>query len=146
MRKHFRRRVVEGISEKQCTSCEEWLTLDQYQVKTSNGKSYLRSWCKDCFRVQSCLRYEGGYKKKAAHGNGWKHSQGYRCLYVDGKEVLEHRHVWEKHNGPIPKGYEIHHKNGIKTDNEIDNLQMLTCSEHAKLHSPKGYWNGKISS
>lgn len=34
----------------------------------------------------------------------------------------------------VPRGYEIHHKNKDRNDNRIENLEMLSRSEHAKLH------------
>lgn len=45
-----------------------------------------------------------------------------------------HRYVWEKEIGSIPKGCQIHHINGNKADNRIDNLSMLTASGHQRLH------------
>lgn len=45
-----------------------------------------------------------------------------------------HRYVWEKHKGKIPKGYDIHHIDHDKSNNDISNLQMLTKSDHLKLH------------
>jgi len=45
-----------------------------------------------------------------------------------------HRYIYEMHYGEIPKGYEIHHKDGNKLNNNIDNLEILTKSEHTKLH------------
>ena len=41
-----------------------------------------------------------------------------------------HRVVWEYHNGKIPKGYEIHHKDENTHNNNIDNLNLV----HKKLH------------
>lgn len=45
-----------------------------------------------------------------------------------------HRYVWEYHNGEIPKGYEIHHIDYDKSNNDISNLQLLSQKEHQKLH------------
>lgn len=45
-----------------------------------------------------------------------------------------HVYVWEHFNGAIPKGYEIHHKDFDKKNNEIENLQMLTSKEHHEIH------------
>lgn len=45
-----------------------------------------------------------------------------------------HRYVWEKHNGKIPKGYDIHHIDHDKNNNDISNLRMMTQCEHMRLH------------
>lgn len=45
-----------------------------------------------------------------------------------------HRYIWEKNNGPIKKGYIIHHKDENKENNNIDNLECLTRSEHQRKH------------
>lgn len=45
-----------------------------------------------------------------------------------------HVYVWEFFNGKIPDGYQIHHKDFDKSNNEIENLILLSASDHAKLH------------
>ena len=45
-----------------------------------------------------------------------------------------HRKVWEFYNGPIPEGYEVHHIDGDTDNNDIENLALLTESEHYAKH------------
>ena len=44
-----------------------------------------------------------------------------------------HRIVWESFVGPIPPGMQINHKNGIKGDNRLENLEVVTPSQNT-LH------------
>ena len=48
--------------------------------------------------------------------------------------VYMHRVVWEFYNTKIPDGYEIHHIDFDRSNNNISNLQLLTVTEHKKLH------------
>lgn len=38
-------------------------------------------------------------------------------------------------NGPLPKGYIVHHKDHNKLNDNLDNLERLTISEHMKIHN-----------
>lgn len=51
---------------------------------------------------------------------------------------FEHRAVWEAANGPIIGGLVVHHVNGIKTDNRIENLRLMRRSDHIALHKELG--------
>lgn len=45
-----------------------------------------------------------------------------------------HVYVWEYHNGKIPSGHHVHHKDFDKANNEITNLELLTARQHMSLH------------
>lgn len=53
---------------------------------------------------------------------------------IGDKKKRLHIYVWEKHNGVISKGMHIHHIDHDKTNNEIENLTMMTAKEHMILH------------
>lgn len=54
--------------------------------------------------------------------------------FPDGNKQMAHHYVWEKHYGPIPSGYHIHHISGNRLDNRLINLQLMSASEHIELH------------
>lgn len=45
-----------------------------------------------------------------------------------------HRDMWRHHHGPIPDGWDVHHRDHDKTHNVIENLQCLPKDEHTRLH------------
>lgn len=69
--------------------------------------------------------------------NGIRFTRTYDTDYFKSLKVTPHgmhRYVWEFYNGPIPEGYEIHHKDGNKANNDISNLACLEQGEHKRLH------------
>ena len=57
------------------------------------------------------------------------HKNKRNCIY-------EHQKVMEDYLGRyLEKGEVVHHKDLCKTNNNIENLQLLTMSEHSKLHA-----------
>ena len=59
----------------------------------------------------------------------------YPAIWLDGKSQHVHVVEWERHNGSVPKGMIVHHKDENKMNWNIDNLELLTRSEHIKKHS-----------
>lgn len=72
--------------------------------------------------------------------------------WVDGKAKHQYvaRMVWECFYGKIPKDLILHHKDFNEVNNKLDNLELLTVTEHNRVHYPfrknKGFFkrNHKI--
>lgn len=66
------------------------------------------------------FRLNNGYKQYST-GNSWQYT---------------HRTVAAKASGgTIPQGYEVHHKNCVKTDNRPSNLAIVSKETHHQIHN-----------
>ncbi|EKL2214131.1 HNH endonuclease [Salmonella enterica] len=63
---------------------------------------------------------------------GWHDKGGYLRVRLNGRTHGVHRIVWEMHHGKIQDGMEIDHNNGIRDDNRIENLNLVTSQENNK--------------
>ena len=83
-----------------------------------------------------------GVVRESVYFNGYKYNRypeakqdaHRRYFSKSGGRGLLHRHVWEFHNGSIPKGYQIHHKDGNTLNNDISNLVCLSTKDHRQEH------------
>lgn len=83
-----------------------------------------------------------GEKSSNWKGGTRKTTKGYRQILMPKHKradksgyVMEHIVVFEKETGiNIPENCCIHHLNGIKDDNRIENLCMMTHSSHTIFH------------
>jgi len=68
-------------------------------------------------------------------GGGYTNAQGYRMVKVDGRDVLEHRHIMEQAIGrPLLPTEHVHHKNHQRADNRLENLEVMDGREHISNH------------
>lgn len=114
----------EGIFNCDCCGIE----FRYYKSHKKGQKVYCSASCQKSHMVgERHSNWKGG---RRVHG-------GYMYLSIgDGKMAREHRQVMEKFLGRSLKITEIvHHVNGVKTDNRIENLMLVTRGDHVKLHS-----------
>ena len=72
---------------------------------------------------------KGGRREK---GEGTINVHGYVIKVANSKATAEHRLVMAAHLGrPLLPGEEVHHKNGVRTDNRIENLELWSKSQPA---------------
>jgi hypothetical protein len=85
-------------------------------------------------RGTKSYNWKGG-KKKTAKGYVMILNKKHPRANNNGGYVFEHILIMEKHIGRHLKENEVvHHINGIKDDNRIENLELMDFGEHTKLH------------
>jgi hypothetical protein len=70
----------------------------------------------------------------AGTSKGWLTAKGYREIRVNGRVVKEHRHIMRQHLGrDLLPSEDVHHVNGDKTDNRVENLQVINRADHSRI-------------
>lgn len=105
-------------------SGEEWK-----EIQGTNGKYYISN----CGRVKSLCKYTAHILKPYQKHNG------YLIVRINGKNTMIHRLVAfafcdNKYTG---QKVEIHHKDFNRSNNNADNLIILSIAEHHKIHNAK---------
>lgn len=82
----------------------------------------------DALRKRTEVRFKKSPKRMIG-------KRGYLLIYVPKNGwIKEHHYIWLKAGRKIPNGYQLHHINENKLDNRLENLKLMTNSEHGKLH------------
>jgi hypothetical protein len=121
---YFKKRHQEKYKKKarSCISCGEISELG-HNVYCNKCKSYILN-CEPHHRIYFGRKF-------------YKNPQGY-WVCCSCRKPWAHRWVWMIEVGEIPKGFDIHHKDGNKDNNDISNLELITRSEHQKKHWKQG--------
>lgn len=120
---------------KTCETCG----IEYPRTKVYSQRQWaIRRFCsRPCFfkSMTTGRRMSGGYiqlrlpEHPLANRNGW---------------VNEHRVVVHAAGIDIPRGHHVHHKDGDKTNNKLENLEVLPGGVHSRLHSvQKGFVTNK---
>jgi len=143
-------------SDSRCPACTRLRRLATYK---SHHERRSHDKCPGCGErklkvAKQCRTCTGQWRSISQAGEGNPNWKGGRCLAKDGyvrirtsrpgkhPYQLEHILVWEAANGPAPKGWHIHHLNGIRHDNRLENLLGISKSDHHKNHHVP--WENRI--
>jgi hypothetical protein len=103
---------------------------EQHKIKMQEGRKDVPSWNLGLTKKEDA-RLNGGRKSKGAF---FDKTSGYILIYRNNKIQKFHRILWEEKYGEIPEGYVVHHIDGNKINNDMNNLRLLSVEEHTKLH------------
>lgn len=81
---------------------------------------------------EQCIQWQG-YIKPNGYGQAHRPRPEARELGVATTDYA-HRLVWERENGPIPAGHDVHHRCENRACVNLNHLELLTRQEHHDEH------------
>lgn len=132
---------------KRCGYCSS-----EFDAREHNKGRGIKRMLAQKFCSRKCMaRHRATYHNQVNH-HAWKggvfKDNGYIRIneYLGNgkrKMPLQHDLIMEEHIGRKLRPDEIvHHKDRNRSNNELDNLQLMTRAEHSLYHAKEGhYWN-----
>lgn len=115
-----------------CDCCKKEFEIDKEQVDRRKKEKH---FCSSLCNLNYCIENKIPVNNPAWRGLRVIDINGYASIYVPelSQEKMvyakEHRVVMEKLLGrPLKKGENVHHKNGIRDDNRIENLELWSSA------------------
>ena len=137
----------DGRNENQECEYEKWKEIPGYEGEYA-ASTLGRILSLERIVVRSNLRL-CSVKQKILKLNGRLRKGTYLTAQLNGESKRVHRLVWITFVGQIPDGYEINHKDGVKSNNNLTNLELATHKENMEhavrtklFPSHKGEKNG----
>lgn len=98
-----------------------------------NKRAKSRKMCSRCYYKYLTYGDANALDKNRKQGHGSINADGYVYIQKNGVRKFEHRWVMEEKIGrELLSHEEVHHKNGVRHDNRIENLELWSHSQ------PKG--------
>lgn len=99
----------------------------------------IRNWLKENnlnHPAKARLGVFSGKNNPSWKGGRQTRKDGYIFIWTEQGMVLEHKAIMEKHIGrKLEENEVVHHKNRVKNDNRLDNLELMTYAEHITRHT-----------
>ena len=89
------------------------------------------------YRAKTCHKchFEYNHPRLGTGAERYFGANGYVVLRQNAKGIYEHRYVMEQHlSRKLYRHEHIHHRNGDRHDNRLENLELLSASIHHRVH------------
>ena len=133
-----------AVTRGYCSTDYHWLLEHGFLPKLRNRKTKGRICSvENCNKPHKGLGYcLGHFQRFKIHGEvfpekslepayiPYKDPNGYMVVRKNGKHIKIHREVMEQHIGrPLLPHESVHHINGVRDDNRIENLELWSTSQ-----------------
>ena len=125
-------KINQTVVDTPCIKCNKVTIRTKGSIKTNIKLGKFTLLCKQCMSGVHKKSYLGKYIDNKGYVLLRKSDieKEYHWLLEDENYLLEHRFIMGKHlNRKIRKDENIHHINGVKDDNRLENLELWSTSQ-----------------